>query len=93
MSLTDQVLSEVEAFLQRAQMSASGFGKRVLNDEQFVFRLRKGGNVTARNIDKARDFIRDHDENQQAPSFDSTRRVAEPQPVPRLGHVCIKVNT
>ena len=61
MSLTAQVLSEIEAFLHRANMSPSGFGKRVLNDEQFVFRLRKGGNVTAKNLDRALDFIRGHD--------------------------------
>lgn len=42
-------------------MSPSGFGKRVLHDEQFVFRLRKGGNVTAKNLDRALDFIRSHD--------------------------------
>lgn len=42
-------------------MSPTGFGKRVLNDEQFVFRLRKGGNVTAKNLDRALDFIRGHD--------------------------------
>lgn len=58
MSVSAQVLSEIEAFLQRAQMAPSNFGKHALNDEQFVFRLRKGRNVTAKSLDKARDFIR-----------------------------------
>jgi len=62
MSLTAQVLSEIEAFLQRAQMTPSGFGRRAMNDEKFVFRLRQGGNVTAKSLDRARDFIRDQDE-------------------------------
>ena len=62
MSVSAQVLSEIEAFLQRAQMAPSSFGKRALNDERFVFRLRKGGNVTAKSLDRARDFIRSRDE-------------------------------
>ena len=66
MSLTAQVLSEIEAFLQRAQMTPSGFGKLALNDEKFVFRLRQGGNVTARNLDRAREFIRNQERTHAA---------------------------
>lgn len=43
-------------------MTPSGFGRRAMNDEKFVFRLRQGGNVTAKSLDRARDFIRDQDE-------------------------------
>ncbi|MEQ9634632.1 MAG: hypothetical protein RLW68_00960 [Devosia marina] len=42
MSNTAKLLSDVEAFLAKTDMSASYFGKMAANDSNFVARLRNG---------------------------------------------------
>lgn len=38
----DPVLADVESFLQEAQMTATTFGQRALNDPTLVHELRRG---------------------------------------------------
>lgn len=57
MSIRDDLLTEIEEYLDRTGTPPTAFGLRALNDGKFVFRLRGGGNVTSRTIDKARAFM------------------------------------
>ena len=43
MTLKDEFLASIEAFLVKHQMGAATFGKRALNDPNFVFDLRQRG--------------------------------------------------
>lgn len=54
----EQFLSEIEAFRERSGMTASAFGRAVLNDPNFVGDLRKGRAPSLRLVSKVNDFIR-----------------------------------
>jgi hypothetical protein len=55
--LREHFLAEVEAFLARARLSASAFGRDVMGDPSFVAGLRKGRCPTSRTIQFARAHI------------------------------------
>lgn len=57
MSITDEFLAEVEAYLVATGTSATAFGAAVLNDSKFVFGLRAGRSPSARTIDRVREFM------------------------------------
>lgn len=60
-TLTEQFLAEIEAFLATNDMDATNFGRKSLNDPNFVFDLRKGErSPSAKTIDRVRSFIKHH---------------------------------
>ncbi len=55
--MATNILKEIDDFLEHSGMAESTFGKKTLNDGKLVDRLRKGGDVVSRNLDKIREFI------------------------------------
>lgn len=55
----EQLLAEISAFCQRAEIAESTFGRRVVNDGKFVTRLRFGGRVTTHTTELVRGYIAD----------------------------------
>jgi len=53
----DQFLSEVDRYLTAKGMAETTFGRRAVNDGKFLGRLRAGGTVTTRTIDRARAWM------------------------------------
>jgi len=51
------LLCEIDTYRQRAGMAATRFGRLALNDGHFVRRLREGGNVTLRTVERVRAFM------------------------------------
>jgi hypothetical protein len=62
MTAQAQLLAEIEAFLRSRKMAATTFGIQALNDGKFVGRLRNGGNLTVKTIDRVREYIRSQNE-------------------------------
>lgn len=60
MSVRSDLLADVEVFLaSHPDMPQTKFGTLAVHDGGFVRRLREGGNITAKNIDRARQFMVD----------------------------------
>lgn len=57
MSLRDEFLAEVEAFMFDQKLEPSSFGRQVINDPNFVFDLRSGRAPNLRTIEKVQDFM------------------------------------
>lgn len=57
MSETSALLQEIEAFIARADMAASTFGRKSVNDGKLVGRLRSGSTVTLEKAARIRRFI------------------------------------
>lgn len=55
-----QLLSEVEAFIERHGISASRFGTLAMNNPSFVLRLRQGANVTSESVVRARTWMAEY---------------------------------
>lgn len=66
--MTKSVLSDIETFLAHSGMAATTFGQRAVRDWRLVKRLRDGGDVTTRNADRIREFIRAESRQPPAPS-------------------------
>ena len=64
--LREIFLAEVEAFLARARLSATGFGRDVMGDPSFVAGLRKGRCPTSRTIQFVRGHIARSEKNREA---------------------------
>ena len=75
MSIRDEVLAEIEAFLRTSRMTHTRFGFEVCNDPAFVARLRGGRDLKATAIDKVRAYIR----NYRPPFVTGRRGKAEPR--------------
>ncbi len=75
MSTRDQILAEIEAFLERHKMSAGEFGIQCMRNPSFVYRLRRGQGILDSSIDRARAFMAEHDKRPLA-----RRRKAESRP-------------
>jgi hypothetical protein len=60
MTIREQILSEIEAFLLRTNMPPATFGTRVAKDGKFVFRLRDGADMRTETWERVRQFIREH---------------------------------
>lgn len=54
------LLREIEAYAKRRGIAETTFGRLAVNDGKFVGRLREGGGVTVRLIEKARKYMRDN---------------------------------
>lgn len=61
MALRDDLLLEIEAFLERSGMAPGTFGTYVAKDGKFVNRLRAGADVRTQLLERCREFIRDQD--------------------------------
>lgn len=57
MTMQEQVLAEVEAFMERMDMRPTTFGMLAMGDKGFVFRLREGRPVKTTTIDALRLFM------------------------------------
>jgi sulfate adenylyltransferase subunit 2 len=55
--IANAFLSEIEAHLQSSGIDATGFGKQVLGDPNFIFDLRKGRSPSTRTMGKVRAAI------------------------------------
>jgi hypothetical protein len=58
MTLSEQFIADVDAFLTRSGMTATAFGKEALNDPSFVPDLRAGRRPGLGSVDKVYEFIR-----------------------------------
>lgn len=58
MSARDDLLNEIELFLERWGMSPTRFGQLCMNDHTFVRRLRRGGDVRLATAERVRTFIK-----------------------------------
>lgn len=52
-----EILGEIEQFLERHAMSAARFGTEAMGNPSFVMRLRRGVDIKSSTIDRARDFM------------------------------------
>lgn len=66
MNPTEQLLADINAFLKRSGMTATAFGWNALKDPAFVSDLRAGREPRWRTVERARDFMRSHDERASA---------------------------
>lgn len=60
MSTREQLLEEIDAFLQQTGMTKSVFGTLAANDDKFVERVRAGSGFTVRTLDRVRKFMSDY---------------------------------
>ena len=61
MDARQELLSEIDGFLAQHRMAPTTFGLKALKDGKFVGRLREGGNLTIRTIERARQFMREYE--------------------------------
>jgi hypothetical protein len=54
---TSKLVQEIEAFLARAGMAETTFGRKAVNDGKLVPRLRAGGSVTLEKAAQIRRFV------------------------------------
>lgn len=62
--MDDDLIEQVEAFLQRTGMNATVFGKRALSDPTFVFDLREGREPRSSTRKRALQFIAEYVDEQ-----------------------------
>lgn len=61
MTIREQLIAEIEAFLNKHQMAPSRFGELAVNSKGFVTRLVSGQtSPTLDTVEKVRDFMRDY---------------------------------
>lgn len=60
MSIKNDLINEIDAYLDRSGMTATEFGVAVLNDTAFVHRLRRGKDVRVATVEKVRQWMVDH---------------------------------
>ena len=63
MTIQNELLAEIEAFLRTRKIAETTFGLRAVNDGKFVPRLRAGANMTLSTISKAREYMHEQREN------------------------------
>lgn len=59
----DEFLAEIDTYCRAAGMAVTPFGTAAVGDPGFVTRLKKGGDVTLRVVEKVRAFMRDNPAN------------------------------
>jgi len=57
MTTREDLLAEIDAYLEKYEMAPSAFGRLVMNDGHFVTRIRAGGQVLSRTVDRVRAFM------------------------------------
>ena len=60
MSISSDLLREIDAFVRRAGMAPTTFGRLAANDGKLVARLRGGKGITTGTVEKIRSYIRDN---------------------------------
>ena len=58
--IADELLEEIDAFLERTGMAHTRFGSEAMKDPSFVTRLRKNKNPTTKTVQKVRAFMERH---------------------------------
>lgn len=56
----DEFLAEIDRYCRETGMAVTPFGAAAVGDPSFVTRLRRGGDVTLRVVEKVRAFMREH---------------------------------
>lgn len=57
MTITEQLLTEIEAFLLRHNMAATEFGRQAVSDPHTVRWLRAGNGITTKRYERLRAFM------------------------------------
>ncbi len=57
---TDELLAELGSYCRDAQIAETTFGRLAVNDGKLISRLRDGGRITSRTLDRLRAYIADH---------------------------------
>lgn len=60
MDLQKELLEEIDRFTAALGMSKTTFGRLAVNDGKFVGRLRNGGGVTVRTVEKVHLYIQEN---------------------------------
>ena len=86
MSIQADLLGEIEAFVRAGGLADTTFGRRAVNDGNFVARLRAGRGITARTVERVRAYLADNGAPDPGPSpvdriADALDRLA-PAPAP-----------
>ena len=58
MSISSDLLREIDAFVRRAGMAPTTFGRLAANDGKLVARLRSGKGITTRTVEKIQAYMR-----------------------------------
>ena len=74
-----QLLAAVEAFCAREGMAPTTFGRKALGDGRFVGRLRDGRNVREATLQRARQFLTDHESAAASKGTGATGAPATPE--------------
>lgn len=62
MIITDaELLGRIEAFLERAEMAPTRFGREAMREPSFIESLRNGRSLSLRNANRVLQFIDEHD--------------------------------
>ena len=75
MSIQTDLLEEIEAFVRAGGLAETTFGRRAVNDGNFVARLRGGSGITARTVERVRAYL-DHN-GAPIPSPEPMARIAD----------------
>ncbi len=59
MDIKQTLIAEIEEYCRRGGVAESTFGRQAINDGKFMRRIRGGGNVTTKTIDRVRAFMQD----------------------------------
>ena len=60
MTITEQLLAEIEAFLMSHDMRPTQFGELACRDRHAVRRLREGHSITTRRYEQLKSFMRSY---------------------------------
>lgn len=60
MTLSDELLRDIRAFMAAHDMSPTAFGIAAVNDGHFVRDLEAGTDIRASRVDRVRQFMRDY---------------------------------
>lgn len=77
---TQDFLKEIEAFLERHNMTPWHLSKHAVNDTSFVYKLRKGKGVTLDKAQKVKQFMRDYERDHALEETFSGSRAADGNP-------------
>lgn len=66
MTTKAQFIADIDAYLVQSGMTETDFSRRSCNNPSFVFRLRKGADVTLSTVDRVRRFMADNPSPQRS---------------------------
>ncbi len=78
---SEALLQEIAGYCRRVGMAESTFGRLAVNDGKLVSRLRFGGRVRGKTVERVREFMTRRDEDPAA-RRNRTRLIADPAPAP-----------